>query len=127
MEEEKDPVDALIELGSDIVGQGIGAALGYFSKGPADAAMGAIAGTIFTNCFKEMSKDFRKRHLSKREEMKIGAALAFATIKIELNLKKGKLPRKDNFFNGSNSERASAEEILEGTLLVAQREYEEKN
>ena len=45
--------------------------------------------------------------------------------KIDENIKNNKKLREDDFFENVDN-RSSAEEILEGTLMVAQKEYEER-
>lgn len=51
--------------------------------------------------------------------------MIIAKEKIKSNFEENKILRHDDFFSELDN-RTSAEEILEGTLLVAQKEYEER-
>lgn len=45
---------------------------------------------------------------------------------IEQQCAKGAHPQDDGFFDGGEEDRSAGEELLEGVLIAAQREYEEK-
>ncbi len=64
--------------------------------------------------------------LGKREEVRVGAVLAFAGEKIREKMENGEQVRQDGFFEEQPDDRSDAEEIFEGVLLAAQREHQEK-
>ena len=76
--------------------------------------------------FRRLGAEMAQRLLGPREELRIGATLAFAAEKIKSNMEKGEQIRQDGFFQKQPNERAAADEILEGILLVAQREHQER-
>lgn len=115
----------LIETGSEIVGGLGGAAIGLLIAGPGGALAGAVGGPLLTKTIKRIGSEIQNRVLGKREEIRVGATLSYALAKIKDNLDKGKTLREDGFFNNETN-RSDADEILEGTLLSAQKEYEEK-
>jgi hypothetical protein len=121
-----EPVDDLIEIGSDIAGGTAGAALGFFTAGPAGAVLGGATAPLLVHTFRKMASEIRHRYLGVREEVRIGATIAFAARKIQENIANGQQIRQDGFFETQPGERAAAEEVLEALLLVAQREHQEK-
>jgi hypothetical protein len=58
--------------------------------------------------------------------MRIGATLRYGIIKINENMAAGQQIRQDDFFQKQPDDRSTAEEVFEGILLTAQREYQEK-
>jgi len=126
---ESKSVKKLIDSGMDIAGNALaGAAVGFFTGGPAGAVIGGVggaAGPAATQILKQAG-EFTQRILGHREEVRVGATLIFAVEKIQENIAKGHQIRQDGFFQDQPSERSAAEEIVEGVLLAAQREREEK-
>lgn len=83
-------------------------------------------GTLVVQVLQHVGSEIGKRLLSAREDARVGRAILFA---IEKNVEKrrnGLELRDDGFFDERSDGRTTAEEIVEGVLLVAQREYEEK-
>ncbi|MCK4351797.1 hypothetical protein KAW65_00125 [candidate division WOR-3 bacterium] len=119
-------IDDLVTVGSDIAGGVAGASVGFFTAGPGGAVLGGISGPLLAHTFRRLAKEIKHRFLGKREEVRIGATIAFAAEKIQENIANGQQVRQDDFFREQLNERASAEEILEGVLLAAQREHQEK-
>lgn len=119
-------IEVLIKVGSDIAGGAVGGALGFLSAGPAGAAVFGASGPIITHLLCHIGAEIKDKILGKREQIRIGATLAFATQRIEEKLKNGEQVRDDGFFDNTIDNRSAAEEILEGVLLAAQREHEEK-
>jgi hypothetical protein len=85
----------------------------------------------------EIGNDASERLLSERERMRMGGVMLYSADKIRKKLAAGSQPRDDGFFEKPSKthpacaelpfvDRPAAQEILEGILLVAQREYEEK-
>ena len=64
--------------------------------------------------------------MAPREKTRIGAAFIYATRKAQQRLNNGHKIRDDDFFNAHPPDRSAAEEIIEGVLIAAQREHEEK-
>jgi hypothetical protein len=123
---EPEAVDTLISIGTEIAGGVTGAAIGLFAAGPAGALAGGVAGPLVTHAFRKVALEIRQRFLGRREEIRIGATFTFATAKVQYNLTGGKQLRQDDFFQEKMGDRSSADEIVEGTLLAAQREHEER-
>jgi hypothetical protein len=115
-----------IGAGSDIAGAAIGAAAGAALAGPPGGIAGAAAGAAISNVLKNIGTDISERMLSPREKVRIGAALGFPINKVQENITNGHKLRDDDFFDDKPSGRAASQEIVEGVLLAAQREYEEK-
>jgi len=122
----KEPIDKLIEKGSDIAGGAAGATIGFFTGGPVGAILGGAGGPLLSQVFRQVGTEIAKRVLGKREGERIGATIAFAAEKTKERLNKGAQIRQDDFFQHKIRERAAGEEVLEGVLLAAQREYQEK-
>lgn len=123
---EKLAVDDLIKIGSEIAGSAAGATIGFFTAGPAGAALGGATGPLLAYTFSRLGAEMRRRQLGPREELRIGATFAFAAERIKQKLANGEQIRQDGFFQKQPNERAAADEILEGILLVAQREHQER-
>jgi hypothetical protein len=116
----------LIEGGSELAGATAGAALGILG-GPGAALGGAAAGVFVTRALKRIGADIKQRILGPREEVRIGAATAYAVVAIDRSIKSGQIPRQDGFFEEREpGQRPAAEEVLEGVLLKARDSYEEK-
>lgn len=119
-------VTALIKYGANLAGSSAGAAVGALVGGPAGAVIGAVSGTTLTDAFVNIGFEISNRFLGNREKERIGAVFAFAIEKVQENINNGQQIRQDGFFQQQLGERATAEEIVEGMLLAAQREHEEK-
>lgn len=114
-----------IEGGSSIAGAILGGAAGAIG-GPAGIVAGAIVGTVCEHLFSKIGNDIKERILSKSEDRKIETVFSRAAKRISEKLEAGKTIRQDDFFSESIDGRSPAEEILEKTLFVAQREAEER-
>jgi hypothetical protein len=121
-----DSIQRIIDAGSDMTGTAIGTIAGAVLGGPPGAVVGGIAGTAISHVLKNVGNDVSQRILSPREEVRVGAALIFGVHKVQENLNRGHKFRDDDFFDDKLTERAAYKEIVEGVLLAAQREYEEK-
>jgi len=124
-QEEQNLAVELIEGGSELAGAATGAAIGLLG-GPGVAIGGAVVGVALTRVLKRVGADLKQRLLGPREEVRIGAAAAFAGATIRELLDAGRTPREDGFFEAQDEERPAAEEVLEGVLLKARDAYEEK-
>jgi len=130
-------ISSLIETGSQITGSALAAAAaGYLLVGPPGAAIGAGAAPLLARAINTIGNDVAERYLSERERARIGGVIIYAKYKIKKNLEAGGLPRSDFGEMSARQhpacaeitfvDRPSAEEIIEGVLLAAQREHEEK-
>jgi hypothetical protein len=133
---EDEGIMGLVKMGSEMTGSAIATVAGFFIAGPGGAAVGAAASPLLIREINKIGNDVAERYLSERERVRIGAVIIYAKYKISKNLEAGKQPRSD--FTEIPVEkhpacteipfvvRPSAEEIIEGVLLAAQREHEEK-
>lgn len=124
-EKDKNKIAELIETGSELTGSITGSVIGALFAGVPGAITGGAAGPLIAKIFKKVGLEIKERVLGNREEVRIGAAYTFALNKINEKLIAGEKPRDDNYFETSSNNRSASEEILEGALLLAQREYEE--
>ena len=119
-------IEFLIESGSEITGATTGAVIGGVVAGPAGAMLGIAGGKAVEKVFSKLGSEIKNRVLSKRENNKIGATATYALEKIDENIKSGKKLRDDGFFENDDTNRSTADEIVEGIMFSAQREHEEK-
>lgn len=122
----EEAIDTVAELGGSAAGAAVGAAIGSAVAGPLGAVGGALAGTVLEKGFQLVGAEIKKRIFSPREEQRIGSVYTYANQKINRNLVAGRMIRTDSFFESIDEERSTNEEIFEGVLLAAQKEYEEK-
>jgi hypothetical protein len=126
MSERVNKLKRVIEKGSEIGGSVSGAAFGLVVAGPLGAIGGAAAGPLLTDFFKKVGLEISEKLFGDREKIRVGATFSLAYDKIENEVKKGKAIRSDSYIKSQNGLRSGAESILEGTLLKARDEYEEK-
>lgn len=115
-----------ISRGGAIAVSAVSAALGALSGDPAIAVFAGVGGEMLRQVVEQVGAEVNDRFLGEREQVRVGAALAFAIRRADENRQRGKVLRGDDFFHQSPNERSTAEEILEGVLLAAQQEHEEK-
>ena len=118
MEESK---KKFLGIGIQTLGAGIGGAIGILGGLPF-AVGGAIVGVAIT----ETLKEFAKRSLSSREELRVVAVANLVIIGINNRIKMGQSPREDDFFKNTQFIRSNANELFEGILIKCKNEYEEK-
>ena len=119
-------IDTITEVSGTAASAAVGAAIGTAIAGPLGAVTGALAGTVIEKGLLWAGNEIKTRVLSPKEDERIGMVYAYIAEKINCNLIAGKVFRTDSFFDAHENERSSNEEILEGVLLTAQKEYEEK-
>lgn len=119
-------IDAVVELSSSTAGATVGTAIGTMVAGPLGAIGGALAGTVLEKGLQRIGNEIKSRVLSPKEESRIGTVYTYAVQKMDNNIRAGMHIRTDAFFEVADGERSANEEILEGILLAAQKEYEEK-
>jgi len=126
MNKDNNKIEELINSGSEIVGAATGGVIGFFAGGPVGAAFGGAGGVIVAKGLSKLGREVKQRLLGKREEIRIGATISYAIIRIQEKLSSGCSLRDDSFFNNEINNRSVADEIYEGVILSAQREHEEK-
>lgn len=119
-------IDNVSEYAGSAAGAVAGGLIGAAIGGPEGAAAGSVAATAIEHMFQNMGCEIKKRTLAPLEEQRVGTVYAKAKELIEEKIAQGKTPRNDNFFDKDTNSRPASEELLEGTLLAAQREHEEK-
>jgi hypothetical protein len=121
-EDQVPAAERFIKLGSSLVGSPSGALLSLAVGGPEGALAGSVAAPVVSWTLSE----FVHRALSRREQARVSGVLGVAAQRLEELLESGETPREDGFFTEKPGDRSTAEEILEGVLLAAQREHQEK-
>lgn len=123
----KSALTKLLHLGGQTLGAGGGAALGYGIGGPAGAIVGGASGQLLAS-MSSVALDMVQRSLSDRERQRMGAVLLHARQRLSERLAAGDDIRSDDFLchNGRARDRSSMDEAIEGVLLAAERDPEEK-
>ena len=116
----------LLGAGSDIAGSVAGAAVGLMVAGPAGGLVGSGLGSGIGYALKKLGNEIYRRMLAPREQKRIGSVIAFGIQHIKEKLAAGEKVRVDGFFDSQPDSRSAADEVFEGVILAAQREYEEK-
>ncbi len=122
----RDAARHLVAKGSELAAGAVTGALVALAGDPGIAAVLGASGVAVTQVIQRLGSEVNQRYLGEREEVRIGAAMAFAIEQVHANRERGLQVRQDGFFHKQPGERAAAEEVLEGVLLAAQREHEEK-
>ena len=111
----------LVELGADGLAGLAGGAAGAF-LGPVGAIAGGLATPVLGRLLGSAGRAIQRRLLTRNEEVRIGGALAVALARIKEREATGETPRGDGLFDPESDPRG----MLEGTLLLAARSYDEK-
>lgn len=125
-ENKENVIVEIIQTGSEMGGSVGGALIGVLLAGPAGGVIGGAAGPLLTRLFIKAGKEIRQRFFGEREKIRVGFTYGVGYQKVTLRLKKGDLIRSDDFFDNSEINRSTAEEILEGVIKSAEKEFEEK-
>ena len=112
-------------LGAEALGSLAGATIGLLAGGAEGAIVGAAAAPIFTHMSQALH-DFAQRLLGQQERVRVSATMRFAESKIATNIANGLSVRQDDFFYEKPDERYASSEIIEGVLLSAQRDHQER-
>lgn len=86
---------------------------------------GHMAGALVDVLF-NFANDIDSRAMSNMEKERVSATYIIVRNQIRKRIDDGYELRNDGFFNSEINDRSSAEEIFEGFLLAAQKEYEQK-
>ncbi|WP_143531853.1 hypothetical protein [Saccharothrix sp. ALI-22-I] len=119
---EEDGIARFWKSGAEITGSAAGAVLGAIVAGPE----GVIAGAGFGTALGASLKELAHRTLARREKVRIGAAFQYAAQAFSERVAAGDEVRKDDFFSHREGKRSSADEVVEGVLVAAQRQHEER-
>lgn len=127
MQSNEDSADKRNELDKLLVEMMVGGGAGAATGGSAAAAaLGAGAPLVIRGLTWAVG-EFRERVLGQREAFRVVRVVRLAKTKYEKNISEGYQLRSDDFFiKDETTGRSSVEEIIEGTLLAAQRDYEER-
>ena len=87
---------------------------------------GELVGMSINTLITEIANEFDTRKLSDLEIGRVADVMGYAIDDINLKLKEGKTIRNDNFFEDDINDRTDGEEIFEGVIVAAQREFENK-
>jgi hypothetical protein len=119
-----DVIDFAKGSAASAVGVGVGTAI----AGPIGGIAGGIAASGLDVLFRKYVSKHIHRNLSINEEERLRKVLSQFNTKMVQNLSvgSGKTLRQDCFFSNKINERSAAEEIFEGVLFAAEREYEER-
>jgi hypothetical protein len=116
----------VIESSGEFAGAAIGGAVGLIG-GPPGAIGGAVAGVVITKAVTRVGLEVHDRLIVRRQQERVGAALATVYEDVHEQLDNGATPREDGFFDPpSDGRRADAEEVLEGALRAAADANEER-
>lgn len=117
----------LIEGGAELAGAAVGGATGFVVGGPGGAALGGAGGVAVTRAIKRLGDEITRRRLGPQEQVRIGAAAAYAYASINVRLMAGNKLRDDEpWREDAGRGRSAAEEVLEGVLRAAADSWEQR-
>jgi hypothetical protein len=126
--EDQSNLRELIVRGTGIGVAGATVAASYLTEGP-DAAIGLLVdqAPLLAETMAWLASDYRDRHMSRRERLRVDAAITFAVGKAYQRIMEGDAVRSDEFFQPEQEGgRRPSEEIAEAVALAVQREPEER-
>jgi len=125
--EDRELVLRLVDGGASVVGAASGTGIGALLAGLPGAVAGSALGAAIGEILREVGGDVARRLLAPREQQRIGAVIGVAADRVLQRLSDGEQPRADGFIaKGTLSSRSAAAETLEGAILVARSEHEER-
>lgn len=126
MPRKKDNIKKLTSDVAEVLGNAAGGFIGAVLAGPSGAIIGGASGTLLAKAFRNVGEEMHERFLGPREKLRTEKVMDFAAIKLQENMARGIIIRNDSsLVKVDDSGRSTAEEVLEGVLLVGQRSYEE--
>jgi hypothetical protein len=111
----------LVQSGSEIAGAAIGGAVGFLAAGPVGAAGAGALGVLIAKSLAQTAD----KVMSSREKARVGSVAAIAVARIAERVSNGDSPRSD-FFTPGGGLQSDGAQLLEGVLLKARDEYEER-
>lgn len=129
-ENDQSALQSFIKEGIIVAGEassaGTGALIGGLVGGIPGACIGGALTPVIASIFQHVADEFFTRILGKREKARVSAVFYYSIEKINQNIENGLKVREDFECPKNSIGRHFAEEILEGILLAAQRDHEEK-
>ena len=113
LKNKKNTAKQLLNNSAEIAGGGLGAALGFLAGDPVTAGLFGAAGTAAVGILKKIGHEFSERHLSYREDFRVGKVLVIAAQEIYQRRENGESLRDDGFFDKKPTGRSDAEEVAE--------------
>lgn len=121
-QEKRSAIHRLLESGPELAGSVTSTLTSLVIGGAEGQLLGSTAGPVLSWSLSELMQ----RRLSHSEKERVVDALQVAADRLQEFLDDGESLRKDGFFDTETNDRSAAEEIIEGVMLAAQREHEEK-
>ncbi len=103
----------------------VGGVTSYLLNDPTGLSGEMVKGGI-DSLLTKLVEDLDKRKLSESEKQRVIDVFEYAINDIVEKLDEGKVIRDDGFFSRNVDDESDAEEIFEGIIIGAQREYENK-
>src|SRR5687767_3059785 len=101
MSEQQQKNTKLMEAGAEIIGATVGGAIGLIA-GPVGVIGGGVAGVVVSKTLIE----FTHRYLSKRERVRVGAAVGLTIVGVQNRIDAGEQLREDDFFSTNQDARS---------------------
>ncbi len=87
--------------------------------------IGAVSCTVIEKVLCKACTEIKDKTLSRREKIRSSVTAIYAISKIAKGIQEGNNIRNDDFFIEDYFERSNADELFEGIIISAQKEYEE--
>jgi hypothetical protein len=111
-------VESAAAVGGAIAGTALTLVAGPF--------VGSSGGELVGRAMRRVGAEVQSRFFAPRQERRVGEAFESAVSRSRAALEAGNEPRDDGFFDVGEDGHSDAEELLEGVLLHAADEYEER-
>lgn len=121
----KRTIKSILDKSNGVISTIVGAATNCWI-GDSTGITGELVGMNVNKLITEIANEFDTRKLSDLEVGRVAEVMGYAIDDINFKLKEGKIIRNDNFFEDDIKDRTDGEEIFEGVIVAAQREYENK-
>jgi hypothetical protein len=110
-------------LAAKVLGGMIGGGTALLTANP---VLGAVVGASVAHTLETVGKEVIERHLTSRQEARVGRAIAIAYGKLVEHERGGRCVRNDDFFSPSDGDRADGAEVTEAALQAAMNSAEER-
>lgn len=114
-----------VVIGS-VIGAFAGAGINSVVSGSTGIYLGAATDALLQSIISEVNNDVISRVLSNQERKRVNKISDLIYKKIQEKKLNGSVLRESKFFEADEQGNCTAQQLFEGTLLAAQREYEEK-